>query len=137
MNVCKPYTIQEIRETLGSIVSKLFTESYNLKYHTFVVGLGNDLQPFISAMIDNSAETDIAIGNLYYSSCISEKEVDKIIENTSPVILACIFYRYRILTQYFSSIDQASVLTLPIDSEHFFLELLINYWKEACQHISL
>ena len=62
---------------------------------------------------------------------------DKIIENTSPVILACIFYRYHILTQYFSSIDQASVLTLPIDSEHFFLELLINYWKEACQHISL
>lgn len=137
MCACKSYSIHEVRKKLGSIVSDIFTDSYNLKYHVFMVGLGDDPQPLYSAMTTYSSEINITIGKLYYSSRISEEEVNKVVENTSPSVLACIFYRYHFLTRYLSSVDQDSVLSFPADPEHFFLELLVNYWKEACQHISL
>lgn len=135
MSNCKTYTIQEIRQTLGTVISTIFTDLYNLKYHTYMVGLGDDLQALLPSMTENSTEINVVIGKLFYSSLSSKKEVDNVIEKTSPVILACIYFRYYILTKYFCSIDQTSMLSLPADVDDFFLELMVNYWQEACLHI--
>lgn len=132
MKPMKTYTVNEIRQTLGAILKPIFTESFNAKYHDYATKYGDSPEDFISAATDNSADINILIGELVYNRH-NPKLVETLIQSHSPKILSGIFLRYHVLTRYLISLDQDSTITLPATQEDFFIELLVNFWLQACQ----
>ncbi len=132
MKQMKTYTVNEIRRTLGAILEPIFTESYNEKYHDFIVKHENSPEDFVSATVDNSTEINILIGELVYNRH-NPQLIEFLIQSHSPKTLSGIFLRYHALTQYLISLDQDATIVLPAKQEDFFTELLINFWLNACQ----
>lgn len=132
MKPMKTYTVNEIRQTLGSILKPIFTESYTEKYNDFVIKYKDSPEDFVSAAVDNSTEINILIGELVYNRH-NPQLIEFLIQSHSSKILGGIFLRYHVLTQYLISLDQDATIILPAKQEDFFTELLINFWLNACQ----
>ena len=132
MKPMKTYTVNEIRQTLGTILEPIFTESFNAKYHDYVLKYKDSPDDFISAATDDSAGINILIGELVYNRH-NPQLIEALIQSHSSKTLSGIFLRYHVLTQYLISLDQDSTIILPARQEDFCVELLSNYWLQACQ----
>lgn len=132
MKPMKTYTVNEIRQTLGAILKPIFTESFNAKYHDYVIKYEDTPEDFISAAIDDNTGINSLIGELVYNRH-NPQLVEALIQSHSPKTLSGIFLRYHVLTHYLISLDQDSTIILPAKQEDFFIELLSNFWLQACQ----
>lgn len=132
MKPSKKYKVSEVRSTLGTIVTNLFTDTFAQKYERYMGKYGDSPEAYISALVDNSDDVTLAVGNLYFTYKHYPYNLDAYIDSTPDEIIGGIYLRYCILTKYLMSIDQAEILTLPENPDDFYLELLINYWLMAC-----
>lgn len=135
MKANKNYSVSEIRSTLASIVSNIFTDTYAQKYQAFMDRNINDPNVLVSAILGQSDKIDVVIGNLLFTSKYYPDNLDTLIRSTPDRVLCGIFLRYNLLTRYLKSLDQSEVICLPSSPDDFYLELMINYWINACPDI--
>lgn len=125
----KELSVNQVRARLGKLVERVMTPSFHETYNNTALPPDEGTDQILRILSGHMDTIDTYIIVLS-ENLMNEDVLGKINSFVNPLVAIGFYQRYHMVTQYLCEKNQSdNVLTNPNDKK-FFMEMLINFWKE-------
>ena len=121
-------TVNQMRQKLGRIVTKVFTPSFSAKYE-MISKQTLTLPRSADSLVTTYAEDADAYIRLASQLLSDQASLDDLSRAANPLVIYVVFFRYHFVTQFLIAANQEEERVFPSQDAAFLRAVLIKNWK--------